>query len=221
MYRLLLTKTLLLDQLPVAGPGHPGDPCLRYRRISSVFRMKKGWSILPMSPPTPTISFFTRNMKRARPSSPSKGYPKTFSSKNSNLNNLPLLTPHIDEASQQYGIDPILIQAVIHVESNFDPQALSPKGAQGLMQLMPQTARDLQVSDAFSPKENIVGGTRYLRYLLDMYNQDMSLALAAYNAGPEKVNLYRGIPPYQETRTYVQKVTQIYNQLKSRLLSTR
>ena len=107
------------------------------------------------------------------------------------------------------------------MESNFDPQALSPKGAQGLMQLMPQTARDLQVSDAFSPKDNIVGGTRYLRYLLDMYNQDMSLALAAYNAGPEKVNLYRGIPPYQETKTYVQRVTQVYNQLKSRLLSTR
>ena len=84
------------------------------------------------------------------------------------------------------------------------------------MQLMPQTARDLQVSDAFSPKENIDGGTRYLRYLLDLFNQDMTLALAAYNAGPEKVNLYRGIPPYQETRTYVQKVTQIYNQLKGR-----
>ena len=139
----------------------------------------------------------------------------------SNLNNYTQLAPHIDEASQQYGIDPKLIQAVIHVESNFDPQAVSPKGAQGLMQLMPQTARDLQVSDVFSPKENIDGGTRYLRYLMDIYNQDMSLALAAYNAGPEKVNLYRGIPPYQETKTYVQRVTQIYNRLRNPLLSTK
>ena len=101
------------------------------------------------------------------------------------------------------------------MESNFDPQAISPKGAQGLMQLMPQTARELQVSDPFSPRDNIVGGARYLRYLLDLFNQDLSLALAAYNAGPEKVNLYHGVPPYLETRTYVQKVLQIYNRLKT------
>ena len=89
------------------------------------------------------------------------------------------------------------------------------------MQLMPQTARELQVFDPFSPRDNIVGGAKYLRYLLDLFNQDTSLALAAYNAGPEKVNLYRGIPPYSETRTYVQKVLQLYNRLKSQLVSTR
>jgi soluble lytic murein transglycosylase-like protein len=150
-----------------------------------------------------------------------KGHSKPLSSSHYDLNYLPHLTSHIDEASQQYGLDPKLIQAVIHVESNFDPLAVSPKGAQGLMQLMPQTAKDLQVSDVFSPKENIHGGSRYLRYLMDIYNQDMVMALAAYNAGPEKVNLHRGIPPYQETRTYVQRVLQIYNRLKTSLVLSR
>lgn len=220
MYRLFLTKNFFLIIFLFAVLEISGIPTLSQADIFR-FQDEKGVVHFTNVPGNSNYQLFYKEYEKARTSSPSKGYPKTLSSKNPNLSNLPLLAPHIDEASQQYGIDPVLIQAVIHVESNFDPQALSPKGAQGLMQLMPQTARDLQVSDAFSPKDNIVGGTRYLRYLLDMYNQDMSLALAAYNAGPEKVNLYRGIPPYQETRTYVQRVTQVYNQLKSRLLSTR
>jgi soluble lytic murein transglycosylase-like protein len=218
--RLLLRKNLFLIIFLLVALVIPGIPTPTQADIFR-FQDEKGVVHFTNVPASSNYQLFYKEYEKTRSSSPSKGYPKTFSSKVSNLNNLPLLAPHIDEASQQYGIDPVLIQAVIYVESNFDPQALSPKGAQGLMQLMPQTARDLQVSDAFSPKENIAGGTRYLRYLLDMYNQDMSLALAAYNAGPEKVNLYRGIPPYQETKTYVQRVTQIYNQLKSRLLSTR
>lgn len=164
---------------------------------------------------------FLKEAQKGQASLPSKGIGKTLSSKISNSDKVTFLRNHIDEASQQYGIDPKLVQAVIRVESNFDPQALSPKGAQGLMQLMPQTARELQVFDPFSPRDNIVGGARYLRHLLDLFNQDVSLALAAYNAGPEKVNLYRGIPPYVETRTYVQKVLQVYSRLKSQLLSTR
>ncbi len=164
---------------------------------------------------------FYKEYEKGRTSIPSKGIGKNFSSKISYGGKVSFLRDHIEEASQQFGVDPKLIQAVIHVESNFDPQAISPKGAQGLMQLMPQTARELQVFDPFSPRDNIVGGARYLRYLLDLFNQDVSLALAAYNAGPEKVNLYHGVPPYLETRTYVQKVLQIYNRLKSQLLSTR
>jgi soluble lytic murein transglycosylase-like protein len=220
MSRLLLLKPFFWILFLLVTPIVAGIPTPIQADIYR-FQDEKGVVHFSNVPSNSNFQLFLKEYEKTRPSSPFKGVPKTFSSKSSNLNNLPLLAPHIDEASQQYGIDPKLIQAVIHVESNFDPQAVSSKGAQGLMQLMPQTAKDLQVSDAFSPKENIVGGTRYLRYLLDMYNQDLSLALAAYNAGPEKVNLYRGIPPYQETRTYVQKVTQIYNQLKSRLLSIR
>jgi soluble lytic murein transglycosylase-like protein len=218
--RLLFTKKFFWIIFGMVVPFIPGIPNLI---LADIFRFQDEKGVIHFTnvPSNSNFQLFFKEYEKNRPSPSSKGASKTLASKSAALNNLPLLAPHIDEASQQYGIDPKLIQAIIHVESNFDPQALSRKGAQGLMQLMPQTARDLQVSDAFSPKENIDGGTRYLRYLLDMYNQDMVLALAAYNAGPEKVNLFRGIPPYQETRTYVQKVTQVYNQLKSRLLSTR
>ncbi|MBA4394018.1 MAG: lytic transglycosylase [Desulfobacca sp.] len=171
-------------------------------------------------PTNSNYQLFYREALKGQATVPFKDYRKALYVKSQKFYKTPLLANHIDAASQYYGIDPKLIQAVIHVESNFNPQAISPKGAQGLMQLMPQTARDLQVFDPFSPRDNIVGGARYLRYLLDLYQQDMTLALAAYNAGPEKVNLYRGIPPYLETRTYVQKVMQIYSRLKDQILST-
>jgi soluble lytic murein transglycosylase-like protein len=218
--RSLLTKNYYWIFGLLVVPFLLGTPT---RGQADIFRFQdeKGVVHFTNVPTNSNFQLFYKEYDKTRSSAPSKGAPKPFNAKSPALNNLPLLNPHIDEASQMYGIDPKLIQAVIHVESNYDPQAVSHKGAQGLMQLMPQTARDLQVSDVFSPKENIDGGTRYLRYLLDMNNQDMSLALAAYNAGPEKVNLYRGIPPYQETRTYVQRVTQIYQQLKSRLFSSQ
>jgi soluble lytic murein transglycosylase-like protein len=220
MSRLLLPKNFLLIVFLLVAPLIPGLP---NPIQADIFRFQDEKGVVHFSnvPSNSSYKLFYKEYEKTKPSPSSKGSSKTFTARSSAVTSLPLLTPHIDEASQQYGIDPKLIQAVIHVESNFDPQALSPKGAQGLMQLMPQTARDLQVSNAFSPRENINGGTRYLRYLLDLFNQDMSLALAAYNAGPERVNQYQGIPPYQETRTYVQKVTQIYNQLKSSFLTSR
>jgi len=115
--------------------------------------------------------------------------------------------PLIQEHARRHSLRPELVRAVIQVESGFNPRALSPKGAMGLMQLMPATARDLGVMNAFDPDDNIRGGTRYLRLLLDKYDGDERLALAAYNAGPGAVDKYgRQVPPYRETVKYVQKV---------------
>jgi len=114
----------------------------------------------------------------------------------------------IRETAERYGVDATLVEAVIRVESAFNPWAVSRKGAQGLMQLMPQTANALGVRDSFNPRQNIDGGVRHLRYLLDRYPGNIPFALAAYNAGEGAVDYYRGIPPYPETQQYVQKVLQ-------------
>jgi soluble lytic murein transglycosylase len=121
----------------------------------------------------------------------------------------------ITEASRRFNVDPLLIKAVIKTESDFDHKAVSHKGARGLMQLMPTTASDMQVQDPFNPEENIFGGTRYLSVLLERFENDTMLALAAYNAGPEKVEACQGIPPYLETKSFVKKVLQYYHQYKS------
>ncbi len=116
----------------------------------------------------------------------------------------------IRSASSRHGLDHNLVKAVILVESRFDPLAVSPKGAVGLMQLMPVTSKHMGVSDPFDPHQNIDGGVRYLKYLLGRFNNDIVLALAAYNAGPENVVKHEGIPPFNETVNYVQKVLDIY-----------
>ena len=120
----------------------------------------------------------------------------------------------VNSASDQHQVDPDLIRSVIKAESGYNARAVSPKGAQGLMQLMPQTATQLGVKDAFAPSENIDGGTRYLRDLLVLYNNDMAKALAAYNAGPQRVAQYNGVPPYRETHAYVAKVIKDFNRTK-------
>lgn len=118
-------------------------------------------------------------------------------------------SPIIHSMSDKYDIEPSLISAIITVESNWNYNAVSNKGAMGLMQLMPSTAKDMSVGNPFNPEENIEGGTRYLRFLLDKFN-DLPLALAAYNAGPKTVEYYGGIPSITETEQYVKKVLSIY-----------
>jgi soluble lytic murein transglycosylase-like protein len=120
----------------------------------------------------------------------------------------------VNSASATYHLDPDLVNSVIHAESSFRPQAISPKGAQGLMQLMPQTANELGVKNPLDPKSNVGGGTLYLRQLLEKYNFDLVKALAAYNAGPKRVQQYGGVPPYRETRAYVARIVRDYNRKK-------
>ena len=114
-------------------------------------------------------------------------------------------------ASGTYNLDPDLVNSVIRAESGFNVRAVSPKGAQGLMQLMPQTASHLGVQNILDPKANVEGGTRYLRELLERYNFDLVKALAAYNAGPQRVEQYGGVPPYYETKAYVARIVRDYN----------
>ena len=113
-------------------------------------------------------------------------------------------------AARRHGLDPELVLAVANVESGLKPGAVSPKGASGLMQLMPPTAREMGVTDIFDPVQNLDGGTRYLREMLARYDGDLKRALAAYNAGPGAVDKYKGVPPYRETLAYVRRVLERY-----------
>jgi len=118
----------------------------------------------------------------------------------------------VQELARQHDIEPRLVQAIITVESNFNPQAVSRAGAQGLMQLMPGTAARYQVANPFDPRANVDGGIRYLKDLLQLFPGDLRRALAAYNAGEQSVLLYGGIPPYPETQQYVERVLTLYGQ---------
>lgn len=124
------------------------------------------------------------------------------------------LSDVVNEASGRYRLDPDLVNSVIKAESGFHVRAVSPKGAQGLMQLMPGTASQLGVPNAFDPQANVDGGTRYLRELLERYNFDLVKALAAYNAGPLRVEQFGGVPPYYETRAYVARIVKDFNKKK-------
>ena len=120
----------------------------------------------------------------------------------------------IQKAASDHGVDSLLVKAVIMVESGFDPGAVSPDGAQGLMQLMPVTAGDMKVEDPFDPWENVNGGTKYLAWLLKRYDGDLEMALAAYNAGPKKVSQYGKIPPFKETEKFIERVKTCYEQYR-------
>lgn len=116
----------------------------------------------------------------------------------------------IAEASRRYGVNESLLKAIIKAESDFNPRAVSKKGAKGLMQLMPENIRAFRLTDPFDPRENIMGGTRYFKRMINRFGGELSLAIAAYNAGPEKVDQYRGVPPYKETENFVKRVLKYY-----------
>jgi soluble lytic murein transglycosylase-like protein len=132
--------------------------------------------------------------------------------------NVAAFAPQIEKAADEAGVEAALVHAVITAESGYNPQAVSRVGAQGLMQLMPATARRYAVKDAFDPRQNIRGGTRYLRDLLDMFDNNVELAVAAYNAGENAVIRHgRRIPPYRETQAYVPKVLALYRKYRTLL----
>ena len=126
----------------------------------------------------------------------------------------PTVDQIVDQAGDRHALDADFLRSVIRAESDFKVKAISPKGAQGLMQLMPGTAAGLGVHNAFDPAANVDGGARYLRELLQRYHGDVAKALAAYNAGPERVDHYRCVPPYRETRAYVSRIIRDYNRKK-------
>ena len=121
---------------------------------------------------------------------------------------------YITKASKQHGVSFPLLKAIIKAESDFNPRAVSKKGALGLMQIMPKNLESLQIADPFDPLENIMGGARYFKKLLKRFNGELSLSLAAYNAGPTVVDLYKTIPPFKETQDYVEKVLKFYYSFK-------
>jgi soluble lytic murein transglycosylase-like protein len=121
----------------------------------------------------------------------------------------------IHNAARRHQVDPLLIKAIVRAESGFDPYAVSDKGAKGLMQLMPETARDMQVANPFDPEANILGGTRYLKKNLDRFNNDLELSLAAYNAGPGRIQSTGRIPGIPETQDFIKRVLKFYQHYKS------
>ena len=168
-------------------------------QVTRLYMDVKGDSYVDI--PTDQIEYFERDLSAAHPGEKAQA----------GASNLPDL---INGISSNYHLDPDLVNSVIHAESGFNARAVSPKGAQGLMQLMPQTASQLGVGNAFDPGANVDGGTRYLRELMVRYNFDLIKALAAYNAGPQQVEHYRGVPPYSETQAYVARIVRDFNRKK-------
>jgi soluble lytic murein transglycosylase-like protein len=199
----------LLLALSAAGGAHAG------RHPLYTWTDKAGVTHVDENPPT-EAELKAAGRPRLKPQPPQREARRAKTSKPRDWwersNDAP--PDEIDKAARLYNIPAELIRAVIAVESAGNAAALSHKGAVGLMQLMPSTAGRMYVQDPVDPRQNIQGGTRYLRTLANQYNGDLMLMLAAYNAGPEAVRKFGGVPPYSETREYVRKVVAKYNQYK-------
>lgn len=151
--------------------------------------------------------------KTSRAAAPSYTAPAPHSEEQESSNDTMrgLYVDIINSACSRHGVDPALVHAIVKVESDFNPLAVSRKGAMGLMQLMPQTAAEMNVQNTFSPNENIDGGVKYLKYLIDRYEGNLTLALAAYNSGEDAVRRWGTVPPFPETQNYVQRILKLYN----------
>ena len=214
-------RTIYVDA-PVSHPA--SDPSKPVRRASVLVywsRVEHRWK--PVPPPTPSAMKAAQSAAAevgeyvaAAPSSPVMNTAgNSVSPDNREILRGRAMTSReldsiIEEAARRHDVDPRLVRSLIKVESNFNAQAVSPKGAMGLMQLMPGTARTLNVSNPFDPEQNVDAGVRHLRHLLDDFNGDVKLSLAAYNAGAGAVTRSRGVPPYAETRNYVKRITTLY-----------
>ena len=179
------------------------------------YRDEQGRLFLTDSPPNKKYKIVVTSKKeREAPDSPTSAA-NILSNTNTQkflLSSDESFSEYINEAASTHGLDPYLIKSVIKVESDFDPDVMSSKGAQGLMQLIPSTAKAVGCSDPFNARENILGGSNYLRILLKRFDGNIDYALAAYNAGPGNVEKYKGIPPFRETKNYVRKVKHYYEQ---------
>jgi hypothetical protein len=217
--RLALIALLVITALPCLASDsavlHNGFSIRHERRevIGTITRLFVGGDNSSfVDVPTSEIDHF-----EAVPEEPK--IPLTPQASGKPLNHPPVLTKVdlnelVKTASGTYRLDPDLVNSVIRAESGFNVHAVSPKGAQGLMQLMPKTSSQLGVQNAFDPQANVEGGTRYLRELLERYNFDLIKALAAYNAGPRRVEQYGGVPPYYETKAYVARIVRDFNKKK-------
>ncbi len=205
---VLLAPALLADE-----PAAPMRRISRVRVDAGNVRLVRAVAVMPVLVTEKAVTPQLVAPRVVTPATPAADEPEVPEAPVANIDRA------VARIAAQHALNPLLIHSVIKVESNYNPLAVSPKGALGLMQLIPSTARRFGVSNVFNPVENIQGGARYLRYLLDLYNGDYRLALAAYNAGEAAVARFGGVPPFAETQNYVLSVHKRFQE--SRRAETR